>query len=189
MNVKVVVARFKEDISWVSNLKHEYVIFNKNEDDNSLFQYNLINKGREGHTFTNYIVDNYDSLPDYVIFLQGNPFDHCKTVIEKINEFDFTKDFYPLGCTYIRDIEDILEETKKYSENFGIELNEQIKFISGAQCIVSKKLILKRNKESYEKIRDSFPNVSTHQYSYYVEYLWPTILNFNNELEITLYNC
>lgn len=189
MDVKVIIARFKEDTSWVTKLNHDYLIFNKNEDDVESFQYNLPNKGREGHTFTNYIVNNYEKLPDYVIFLQGNPFDHCESVLEKINEFNFSDGFYPLGKTYVRDVEDILNQTKEYSEKFGIDLNNEINFISGAQCIVSKELILKREKSSYEKIRDSFPNVPTHLYSYYVEYLWPTILNFNDELKITLYNC
>lgn len=189
MKVNVVIARFKEDISWVKNLTHECIVFNKNEDDNSTFQHNLPNKGREGHTFTNYIVNHYDDLPDYVIFLQGNPFDHCESVLEKINEFNFKDDFYPLGRTYVRDVEEIINSTRDYGKNFGIELGEIINFISGAQCIVSKELILKRDKLSYEKIRDSFPNVPTHLYSYYVEYLWPTILNFNDKLKITLYNC
>lgn len=189
MDVKIIIARFKEDISWVSDLAYEYIIYNKNENDNSIFENNLPNLGREGHTFTNYIINHYNKLPDFIVFLQGNPFDHCPNVIERINQFDFKQNFYPLGCTYIRDIEEILISTIKYANDFNISITEPIKFISGAQCIVSKELILKRDKLSYERIRDSFPNVPTHLYSYYVEYLWPTILNFNNDLNLSLHNC
>jgi hypothetical protein len=40
--------------------------------------YRLPNVGREGHTYLHYIVQHYNSLPEHVVFLQGDPFDHAR---------------------------------------------------------------------------------------------------------------
>jgi uncharacterized protein (DUF1499 family) len=55
--------------------------------------------------------------------------------------------------------------------------------------MVSKELILKRPKESYLKIKNSIPEQVITNTNYLIEYLWPTILNFNDDLELSLYNC
>ena len=53
--LKVVVARYNEDVEWAKGLKYETIIFNKNESEYHLYENNLPNVGREGHIFFNYI--------------------------------------------------------------------------------------------------------------------------------------
>lgn len=180
---KVVVAKYKEDISWIDNLKSPVIVYNKNISDNKLFDKNLPNIGREGHTFFTYIVEHYDNLPDYIIFLQGYPFDHCNEIINKINNFKYDSDFYPLGHVYIRNNNEIVNRVIFYSKIINVDVIQPIIFISGGQCIVSKKLILKRDKESYLKIIESYQNTNIYDIHYLIEYLFPTILNFNQDLE------
>jgi hypothetical protein len=184
-----VVCHFQEDISWVKKLNHPYIIYNKNEKNNHLFIHNLPNVGYDAIVYLKYIIDNYDNLPDYVCFLEDNPFDHCPSAVELINKFKFDVDFFPLGRAYIRDNEDILSQTINYANSVGIEYNEPIKFINAAQCIVSKNLIMKRSKESYQRIKDSIPAVILSDINYFIEYLWPTILNFNNALDTSFCEC
>jgi len=97
MNYNIVVSRFNEDITWTKQFKN-VIIYNKGNDD--IDEYNPIklkNVGREGHTYYKYIHDNYEELADYTIFLQGNPIDHCPTIIEDITEIinnpKFNKEF------------------------------------------------------------------------------------------------
>jgi len=184
----VVICHFKENLDWVKNLKHKYIIYNKNSEEQHLYDINLPNVGFDTIVYLSYIIDNYDNLPDYVCFSQDDPFFHCPSFLNKVNEFDFTKKFQPLGKTYIRDTFE-LDLTIEYANKNDIIYELPIKFINSAQCIVSKELILKRTKESYQQIKDSIPLEVISNINYLIEYLWPTILGFNNELMLSLNNC
>ena len=101
----------------------------------------LPNVGREGHTCYKHICDNYDKLTDYIIFLQGNPFNHSPNIITNLNKIeDLSIDFQFLsewivecnltGCCYhsglplIDTYEKIFGEKKEYMEfEFGAGLN------------------------------------------------------------------
>jgi len=74
-NVKVIIARYQEDISWVEEFGYDYVVYDKGGDPvaNSI---QLSNIGRESHTYLTHIIENYDNLAPFNIFVQGNPFDH-----------------------------------------------------------------------------------------------------------------
>lgn len=158
-SIKVIVARYNEDLSWVKDINHEVIVFNKNSNDASNFEFNLPNFGREGHTFINYIVDNYDDLPDFLVFLQGNPFDHCPNVIDIINNFDYNSKFLPLGNTYTYyenpTYDSIDEQMKKFAKEMGFDLIFPVTMVPGAQYLINKDVILRNPKELYERIRSS----------------------------------
>lgn len=83
-SVLAVIARYREDVSWVSKLKIPYLIINKGDpidNPNCVCIPNSVN-GREGHSYIWYILQHYDNLPDSVIFLQGDPFEHQEKLIE-----------------------------------------------------------------------------------------------------------
>jgi hypothetical protein len=89
-NKKVIIARYNEPVDWVSEIKCDYLIYNKgSEIENKKIPreriINVPNEGREAETFLRYIISNYNSLPDNIIFLQGNPFDHFPQTLEVIN--------------------------------------------------------------------------------------------------------
>jgi hypothetical protein len=48
---------------------------------------NLNNIGKEGHTYITHIINNYNNLYDYTIFIQGFPFDHSPNIYSKINSY------------------------------------------------------------------------------------------------------
>jgi hypothetical protein len=90
--IKIVVARYNENIEWTKNFKN-VIIYNKgNKLSDDYNEYILENVGREGHTYYKYIYDNYYNLDDYTIFLQGNPFDHSPNIIQNINDLINKKD-------------------------------------------------------------------------------------------------
>lgn len=74
-NVKVIIARYREDIAWVDDLGYDYVVYDKGGNNDPTARI-LPNIGREGHTFLTHIVKEYDQLAPMNIFLQGDPFDH-----------------------------------------------------------------------------------------------------------------
>lgn len=74
MSFKVVVARFKENIEWLNDISDNCIIYNKHSPlpDDNLIQHSLPNIGREANTYLNYIIDNYNNLPDVVVFTQAD---------------------------------------------------------------------------------------------------------------------
>lgn len=168
MTICVVVARYNENVEWTKQFVNvngiNVIIYNKgdeNDKENNMIQ--LPNVGRDGHTYYKHIYDNYDNLEDYTVFLQGKPFDHSPNIINNLNKYICNKelniDFEYLseeikicnlsGCNYHYGLPLIDTYEKLFNER---KENMEFTFGCGAQCIVSKKNILKRPKEFYHKI-------------------------------------
>lgn len=180
--LKIVICHFEKDLSWVEKLKHPYIIYNKNQIDNGKYDVDLPNVGFDTIVYLSYIIDNYNNLPDYVCFSQDDPFFHYPDFIEKVNQFSFDIDFLPMGAVYTRDGE-LLNKTTEFCSINNLDYKLPIRFINSAQCIVSKNLILKRPIQDYIKVKNTLPNYEIkNENNYFVEYLWPTILNFNEML-------
>lgn len=103
METLFVVARYNEDISWIDEINNgDFLIYNKGEDFDTKYSYTRVpNVGREAETFLKAIVLNYDTLSIYdnVVFLQGNPIEHCFDLIDYINSKpdEFKDIWYPLS--------------------------------------------------------------------------------------------
>jgi hypothetical protein len=179
--IKIVINHYEKNLEWVKDLKYPYIIYNKNENEKDLFDFNLPNLGFDTIVYLRFIVDNYTNLPDYVAFLQDDPKYHCIDVVDRINNFDFKSDFLPLSAAYILGNHDF-EKTYNFAEKYGINYEKPIKMIASCQCIVSKNLILRTPLETYNKLISSIDKHVKSQENYCIENLWPTILNFNNEL-------
>ena len=163
MTVSIVVARYNEDVEWSKQFKN-VTIYNKGvELDGSYNEIMLENVGREGHTYYKHICDNYEQLSDYIIFLQGNPFDHSPNLIQNINNYiddpelniefgylsEWIVDCNLTGCLHHGGLPLIDVYEKLFNERKE-ELGFQ--FGAGAQFIVSKQVVLKKPKEFYHKI-------------------------------------
>jgi hypothetical protein len=166
MSFSIIVARYYENVEWTKQFPN-VIIYNKGSElDDTYNQVFLNNVGREGHTYYKYICDNYDHLPDYTFFLQGNPFDHSPNIISNLNNYinDTSSinhfQFLSEGIHY----SSLEDQRKTYGEcqnihnnwqrTFGeiVDINHECIFGAGAQFIVSKNQILKRPKEFYNNI-------------------------------------
>ena len=67
----LVVARYKEDISFLGMYPYPSTVYNKHEGDNL-----LPNLGREGHTYLHHIITNYTSLDDITVFVPASCYDN-----------------------------------------------------------------------------------------------------------------
>lgn len=78
-SVEVVVAKYKENISWLGHIRHRVTVYDKS--DNPVNgSHRLQNIGRESHTYLYHIVSRYNTLSDITIFVQGRAYDHCDAV-------------------------------------------------------------------------------------------------------------
>jgi hypothetical protein len=88
--LNIVVARYREDITWLYPVRESCTVYNKGGSDTIPgFHCKILpNFGREGDTYLKHIVENYPNFPDYTIFTQGNIADHVRSIssfIETIN--------------------------------------------------------------------------------------------------------
>ena len=167
-----VICKYKEDISWVKNLPYKYIINDvnyvkdKNYDDGKI-DYSKVIKlkdiGKDAYSILTFIIDNYNSLPNYTGFLQGEPFDHSPFLAVLISKFK-GQEFYGLSpnTLYKRgDNDDLgilktIEATTK--KHLGIE-KDIFKFPTGTQFIVSRDKILKHSIEEYKFLREKISEV------------------------------
>jgi len=167
MSYKIVVAKFHELFEWIHYLnKDNVVIYNKADNRLTHPIENAIpreNKGREADTFLHHIVENYNDLPDYLILIQGNPFDHTKGLTtenlqEKIDEIIPTvTDIQPFFTDWYyeqQNYEPAIRGMKYYSLFFEGEVPRPFVFAPGNQYIIPRENILSRPLEFYRKINE-----------------------------------
>jgi hypothetical protein len=162
----LVVAKYNEDISWIKNTNIPYIIYNKGEYDNNYV--NIPNEGREGETYLRFILEYYNTLPNYIILSQGNPFMHCYNFTNIINNYNYSQPDSILGLsdhieTEIPDKEGYFFQEGKGVINtlplLGIKWEpEPISFYTGAQYIVSKSYILNKSKIWWENCYEVYNN-------------------------------
>ena len=191
---EMVVARYREDISWLNLVPKDIkvTIYNKY----FLEDIHLPNLGREAHTYLYHIIKNYDNLADYTILCQGAPLDHCPTLEEKLNSsFENESGVIWLNKPEQENPEDIFSFASwqhpiglpvGYFINFllhtNISENSEIRFPYGAQYIVRKDVILNRPKDFYQfliKFLLDPENFNSITEACIFERLWPFIFDKN----------
>ncbi len=157
-DLTVVIARYEENLDWLNRIKKNcnVIIYNKGKENihTNYKQIKIDNVGREAHTFLYHIVENYDKMSDFTVFLQGDPFEHKKTgLIEYINSGSYIDT--PIG--HDSHIENSQGSIVSYYLNINKNLNllfkdppRHFQFVCGAQNSVSRENITKRSLNFYK---------------------------------------
>jgi hypothetical protein len=81
----LVVASFKEDLSWIRNTTFspkDIYVYQRKKPKDPLY---VPNKGNECVPYVKHIIDHYFALPDYLLCVHGNPFKRCSKFITYLN--------------------------------------------------------------------------------------------------------
>jgi len=186
MSLKIVVARYNESLDWTTGMPN-CIIYNKGPDvETQQPMIKLPNVGREGHTYLHHIIENYDTLDDYTMFLQGFPFDHTPFLELILERGEWKRPFHIMA----RDVRyaninrdetcDQLENISSMIPTFNAVFNRNkidhpFYFGAGAQFCVSRDTIRTRPKHFYEKIRDILSSSVNPIEGYWIERFWPMI--------------
>jgi hypothetical protein len=167
MKIKAVIARYNEPIEWIKDLGFDYIIYNKGEK----ISLDLIgtekvievaNEGREAETYLRYITENYEEIPDLVVFLQGNPFDHFPRLFEVLKENENTKEIVSLGNNTFCDLNGNDSYPGLPMGHFrnliipGHSSDGKIDFIAGAQFMIPGDMIKNKPIEWWINIRNTY---------------------------------
>jgi hypothetical protein len=196
-SLTMVVARYKENISWVPCLGYKFVIYNKGP-KLGMPCIELPNIGREAHSYLYYIVSNYDKLTDFTAFLQGHPFDHCSNINCIFRDFPTSLDRLYKYCNGLYGIADrFLEELDVdihkihvypdviYKEFFAVDYHK-FHFAGGAQYIVHKNNILNKPWQFYFDLLNYYSWTEHEPWS--MERLWPQIFDAEDKYKHKLKN-
>lgn len=191
IDLRVVLARYHEDVSWTKDLKYPFVVYNKGPTIPGIPSIKICERGREAYSYLQHIVREYYCLNEFTAFSQAHPFDHCAHFVDKINNFK-----RELGSPWLSD----RTLTERVSDDCGVQAVYQMFFegkldvtiFPAAEIfIVQRDLILCRTKKFYEKLIDLIDNIENYgeldrkydvkeSYSGILERLWPFIFNKNS---------
>lgn len=180
----VVIARYNESLEWssnISNTRTKCIIYNKGSKLDHIGPIiHLPNVGREEHTYLYHIINNYDNLSDYTMFLQGQPFDHTPYLESILASDEWKKPFHVMSANIfnltVNHEQNPYTMLELYNTLFNRKKTEfSFWFGAGAQFCVSRATIRSRSKEFYQKIyailaRDVNP-IEGHA----IERFWPMI--------------
>jgi hypothetical protein len=182
MSYKIIVSRYNEDIEWLKDEIDNCIIYNKGKKLNIKNEILLENVGRESETYLHYIIDNYNNLPDVVVFTQARICDHVGSndinyLINLYNDallngksepsikhvhnnnlinWRWNKDFNAIYGVFNNN--DIYKNNNKivfidwFIKNISIEYPEEIYIYSNGIFAINKNLILKKDIEYYKDL-------------------------------------
>jgi len=202
----IIIARYKEDSSWVSKFNnYKTIVYEKETPDAGI--YNIpVNKGGEASAYLKYIVDHYDNLPTHVVLIHCHEYSwhHVNSIIDLINSYTNTNiEFQNINdsekCWDMGDYQNWTEGELGYFYNNLIkpavgDSSLYPKFTVGitgcAQFIIHKDRILKHSYKFYENIYNWIieTNLSYYNHGYYLEWTWELIFNkYLNNTYIKIY--
>ena len=156
MTFVVVSSHFGEDLCWLKKCPWKVIVIShKGFHPQKCIQPTQVipNKGREASSYLKYIVDNYDRLPDHVMFIHGH--EHAWHQYHKKSLFDVVHlgDYFPLN-SFWTNTDEHKEKIKKHwhvIEPWVGPQPDELGFLDGsAQFIVSKERIRRHPKEVYK---------------------------------------
>jgi hypothetical protein len=177
----IVIARYKEDVSWTKDLIGWRVIIVQKQADTETGD--IPNAGREPASFCFAIAKYYDEIkPSQTwAFVQGNPFDHCPGFRDKLEQP--ITGYTPLGGEHMKTTDGTgnpdhpnLPIKEKFKEWFGLEFEGTLEYAPGGQFMVKGKDILRHPKDSYIYLMD---DVTTAWNAWVAERVWSVVFRAN----------
>jgi hypothetical protein len=183
----VIVAHYNENLDWIENVKYSCIVISRN----GLKKETKPNKGNEASIYLEYIIENYNSIADYTVFVHGHRTDwhHKENIDEKLNRLTFDRDYFNINDQSVGKIDDISLDYMLQSKLMTSILNliddsidiRDIRYRCSAQFYVSKDKIQSNPIELYKKMYNLL--MKTEETSYWsgrvFEYLWHIIFTKN----------
>lgn len=192
----VVSAHYQEDISWIQSIKYPAVVYSKTNENLNFIPFNKV---QEVPAYLKYIIDNYDCLPMYSIFVHGHLDSQHQyaSISSTINSLKFIGNIINLNrpdwVGRVSKIEDDFgkNDYPKYkwlSDNWSdifanhLKLPDSLTFYSCAQFAIRRDCILKHPIKFWERLYDwcQFNSLDNFISSRIFEYTWYYIFSGEN---------
>jgi hypothetical protein len=186
-DVHVVAAHYKEDTAWLDTLRYPHTVISRA----GIPQETAPNRGNEVGVYLEWIVKNYDALPDYTVFIhahQRSP--HCAgDMAQIINQLVFDREYRninvypPIAAACFPAQLAILNPHKHVIEAaFGMSLPlEELRFNCCGQFYVSRAAIQRHPRQAYQAAYDWLMTTPLHSRDSgrLLEYTWHLLFTGN----------
>lgn len=186
MDKLFIVSRYNEDFSWIKEYTNQYIVYNKGVPIEDPHVINTENIGNNQRDIFKFVYENYTELPDVLVFIQANPFDHCpKEAFEGLIKDDYFTAIESYGPPvngwerrdglggymelnnnwYIQAKNQEFNTTCKYN-SFNEFMDhyftnyihsDWIRFTPGSQYIITKEIVLHYPKSFWKELLDELP--------------------------------
>lgn len=163
MNKHVIISKYNDNVNWVNKLKDPYTIINKE---------NTANVGNEAWSYIRFIIDNYNNLPDRMLFVHGheNSYHQDYPTWYIANNLNWNNEFMNINTRrfdeqYISIINDFEDNERNYRKSYELWIETPWKqvfgkfpiphtltFLGHAQFLVSQNYVLRHPIEFYKQI-------------------------------------
>lgn len=193
MAITIIINRYNENISWLNDIQIDTSIYIYNKgyslDNTTIPEQSIVNNveniGRESEGYLQFIIENYDTLQNntYYIFLQGNPFDHCKKIIDKIHHLynKCSSPFIHLGDMVCLDCDQTdTNSVKYYMKLHSVFINSKSQLIYNKNNNLFSPII-RDNNSKFKLINESFIKKQKVRRDLYQKFFkgQPTIFNWS----------
>ncbi len=186
----IVIAHYHKPLDWVKQIGQQFCVYSTGYSEiESVYIDNVLqnNKGVDANHYLNYIIDNYDNLPDKILFCHHheNDWTQDRSLPEIINNLNWNcADYFSVGA-YCNTWQ-ALPGNQEWLRNYAFllpngKLPDSLVYIAGTQFVVSKELILKHKKEYYQFLLAwlYYTDMPDNQSGRLFEYTWHYILTGN----------
>lgn len=160
-SVHVVVAHHNENLDWIHNIKYPVTVISRQ----GIPEGTAPNISREASSYLEYIIKNYNSLPEYVVFVHGhrNNWHHRENMDETINRLNFYFDYCNINDSvfnldmkyYPGERKHVLENKHIFERIFNVYIDiDNFTHKQSAQFYVKRDAILSRTLEQYKELYD-----------------------------------
>lgn len=139
LDFKIIVARYQEDVAWLEEFAPKLAIQNKGPltgipESLRPCTKQLPNIGLDQYVYLDYIVSNYEALPDICLFIQANIDDHMDTFFPYLTTNHAKELDVVLPYTNTLTSRDIIYEYLKQIHLYGHTLNSKVYLRQGLPC-------------------------------------------------------
>jgi len=209
----IVVAHYKENLKWLKQLYHPNIrqirVYTKSDTSEDLSVVNskiqrsfLPNVGRESDTYLRYCIEYRDNLPDFIIFLQGDPAYHGINRYRVItwincfvkNKYNYTPSFINSNIFQHMDTDGRIHNWRGITNQNNLNMIDwSNKFIRknidytkaevcyGANFGIHKSYILTRSDNQYMAIIDDLNSINPES-GHYMERSWYYLFNLDMKI-------
>lgn len=183
-NVVVVSSHYKEDLNWVNLVNYPVKIYSKTIKNQNFIDFNKV---QEVPAYLKYIVENYNNLPEYNIFVHGHLISEHQddNIVNIINNIEFNKEIINLNRKdWFQTISkgDEFQDRKfswiegNWKELIGdyLKLPNSLSFPSCAQFAIHKSCIKQHPIQFWQHLFDWCKNTNLENFvsSRIFEYIW-----------------
>ena len=182
--MEICTCHYNEDLEWLKNCGYPVTVIHK-EGGKPIESptFTIPNVGREASAYLKFIIERYDTLPEYTIFLHGHetsPHQNGdRSMLDMIRTANIEKyNFINLNNSWRCFIPDNRLLTNKNLQFYSVD--DKLITCTGAQFIVSQSCIQRHTKEYYENL---FKNIITVNDAVEMEYSWYYIFTHKSSVK------